>query len=63
MAKKLRRSYLNDYQPGMNGEYYYTGRHMGLEGTLAQRSDLNKKIADTGSTYTYEHLNKIGARY
>ena len=44
MAKKLRRSYLNDYQPGMNGEYYYTGRYMGLEGTLAQRSDLNKKM-------------------
>ena len=44
MAKSKRRSYLNDYQQGMNGEYYYTGAYMAFDGSPEERKALNIRM-------------------
>ena len=41
MARKNRRAYLNDYQKGMNGDYYYSGRYMAFDGSAEERRKLN----------------------
>ena len=41
MARKNRRAYLNDYQKGMNGDYYYSGRYMNFEGSSEDRRKVN----------------------
>ena len=42
MAKKKRRSYLDNYQRGMNGEFYYTGQFMRFEGTAEERGVVTR---------------------